>query len=66
MTLATDALYLNDPEYLLSVFDLRYPEGLATLHRLRDVHAEYSEIEALDEDHFVLIVRPGWASEPAA
>ena len=59
-------LYLSDPECLLSVFDLRYPDGAAMLHKLRAIHAEYAEIEPLDEDHFALVVRPGWASRPAA
>jgi hypothetical protein len=59
-------LYLSDPEFLLVVFDLREPDGAASLHRQHAALAAYSDIETLDEDHFILIVRPGWASEPAA
>jgi hypothetical protein len=58
-------LYPSDPEFLLMVFDLREPDGAASLHRQRDALASYSDIEVLDEDHLALIVRPGWASEPA-
>jgi hypothetical protein len=59
-------LYLNDAECLIMLFDVRQPEAAESLHRQRAAWAEYSDIEALDEDHFVLIVRPGWASEAAA
>lgn len=54
------------PEFLIVVFDLREPDGPAELHRQRAALAEYADIEALDVDHFALIIRPGWASEPAA
>jgi hypothetical protein len=66
VTLAPDALYLNDPECLLIVFDLRAPGAAAALDRQRVRWAEYSDVEALDEDHFALIVWPGWVSESAA
>ena len=66
MTLAPKPLYLNHPECLLVLFDLREPSGPLELHRQRAAWAEYSDIEALDEHHFALILRPGWASEPAA
>jgi hypothetical protein len=58
-------LYPSHPEFLLVVFDLREPDGAASLHRQRDALVSYSDIEALDEDHLTLIVPPGWASEPA-
>jgi hypothetical protein len=66
MTFAPRPLYLNHPECLLVVFDLRQPGGPSELHRQRAAWAEYSDIEALDEHHFCLIIRPGWASEAAA
>jgi hypothetical protein len=64
--IAPDVLYLNHPECLVMIFDVREPAAAAALHRQRVRWAEYSEVESLDEDHFALIVRPGWASEPAA
>jgi hypothetical protein len=67
MTAPTQRLYnLDHPEYLVVLFDLRVPGGPSELHRQRAAWAEYSDIEALDEDHFVLVIRPGWASEAAA
>ena len=67
MTLAPRPLYnLDHPETLLVVFDLCQPGVVDALHGQRAAWAEYSDLEALDEDHFVLIVRPGWASEAAA
>jgi hypothetical protein len=57
---------VGHPEYLVVMFDLREPGGPAELHRQRAAWAEYTDIEALDEDHFVLIVRPGWVSKAAA
>jgi hypothetical protein len=64
--IAPERLYLNHPECLVVLFDLREPGGPAELHRQRAAWAEYSVIEALDEDHLALIIRPGWASEAAA
>lgn len=67
MTLAPRPLYsLEHPECLLILFDVREMGAAAALHKQRAAWAEYSALEALDEDHFVLIVRPGWASEAAA
>jgi hypothetical protein len=65
VTLAPERVYLNDPECLLLVFDLRQPGVAEALHNQRAAWPEYSDIEALDEDHFALLMRPGWASEPA-
>jgi hypothetical protein len=50
-----------DPECLVVVFDLREPHGAAELHRQRAAWAAYSDIEALDEHHFVLLIRQGGA-----
>jgi hypothetical protein len=66
MTLAPRPLYLNHPECLVVLFDLREPGSPAELHRQRAAWAQYTDIEGLDEDHFCLIIRPGWASEAAA
>jgi hypothetical protein len=66
MTSAPDTFYVNDPECMASIFDLREPDAAAALHRQRARWAEYSALEALDEDHFVLVVRPGWVREAVA
>jgi hypothetical protein len=36
------------------------------MHSERAAWQERSDIEALDEDHFVLILRPGGRARPAA
>jgi hypothetical protein len=46
------------------LFDLRIPGAAQGLHRERALWQERSDIEAVDEDHFALTVRPGWVSEP--
>jgi hypothetical protein len=66
MTAPPQRLYPSHPECLIVLFDLREPGGPSELHKQRAAWAEYSDIEALDEDHFALIVRQGWASEAAA
>jgi hypothetical protein len=66
MTLALDRLYPSHPECLVVLFDLSHPNGPAELHRHRAALAEHADIESLTEDVFALIIRPGWASEPAA
>jgi hypothetical protein len=66
MTAPPRILYPNHPEDLIVLFDLREPDGAAELHRQRAAWAEYSDIEALDEHHFGLIIRPGGALEAAA
>ena len=48
------------------VFDLREPGGPSELHKQRAAWAEYADIEALDEHHFVLLIGPGWALVAAA
>ena len=50
--------YPHDGEYTLSVFDLRYSGIVEQLHHERAAWGEHGDIEALDEDHFILIRRP--------
>jgi hypothetical protein len=61
-----EGLYPDHCKCLIVLFDLREPSGTTELHRQRAVWAEYSDIEALDEHHFVLLIRPGSALEAAA
>lgn len=49
----------NGTECILVVYDLRDPDACSDLHAQRAVWQVCSEIEALDDDHFLLIVRPG-------
>jgi hypothetical protein len=63
-----DSLYATptDPECLIVFFDLAEADGRAALVRQRAAMAGYTSVEALDENHVALIVRPGWVSELAA
>jgi hypothetical protein len=55
-------LYPSSSECLISLYDLQYPGTAESLHREREAwQQEQADIEALDENHFVLIVRPGGA-----
>ncbi len=48
------------------LFDLRIPGMAERLHCEKAAWQEQSDIEALDENHFVLIVQPGGAQRLAA
>jgi hypothetical protein len=66
VTLTPDALYLHDPECLVSIFDLREPDAAQMLSRERALWPRHTEVEILKEVHAAVIRRPGWVSEPAA
>jgi hypothetical protein len=63
---APDRAYRNSGEFTLVIFDLRIPGAAARLHSERAARQECSDIEMLDFDHAVLIVRPGAAWRLAA
>ena len=46
-------------EGLLVVFDLRDPEAMRRCYDERAAWGERADVEILDQDHAVLIVRPG-------
>jgi hypothetical protein len=48
---------LSEP-YELVLFDLRDRDACKSLHRQRAAWQECGDIEALDEDHFILVVHP--------
>ncbi len=60
------ALYPDHRSYELSIYDIRIPGATERLHRERVAWQEQSNIEAIDDDHFVLIVYPGGAERLAA
>ena len=61
MRSAPKTLYPSSSECMVVLFDLRLPGAAERLHRERAVWQEQSDIEALDKDHFVLIVQAGGA-----
>ena len=66
MTLPLEALYPSIPECLIVLFDLRDSKAVELLHRERATWQELSDIEALSEDCFTLILCPGGAQRLAA
>ena len=66
MSSAPKTLYPDSSEYMVVLFDLRLPGTADRLHRERAAWQKRSDIEAVDENHFVLIVRPGGVQELAA
>ncbi len=54
-------VYPDSGSYELAIFDLRIPGVAESLHGQRAAWQGNSDIEALDRDHFVLIVRAGGA-----
>jgi hypothetical protein len=66
MTAPLRILYPSDPECLIILFDLRDPGAAEQLHRERATCQELIDSEALSEDCFALILRPGGAQRLAA
>jgi hypothetical protein len=56
---APETVYPNAPEYIVVLFDVPIPGFAERLHSERAAHRELGDIEALDRDHYVLLVRPG-------
>ena len=63
MLLTPSGVYSNKGIHSLTIYNLRIPQSAKQLHRERAIWQERSEIEALDEDHFILVIRlvPGRA-----
>jgi hypothetical protein len=66
MILALDELYPKTPRCIIVLFDLRDSQAVEELHRLRAVLQGDSDIEALSEDCFALLIHPGAARRVAA
>jgi hypothetical protein len=59
-------VYPSNSGCIVVLFDLQDSEAVKELHRLRAVWQEASDIEALDEDHFTLLLWPGAATRRLA
>jgi hypothetical protein len=59
-------LYPEGKAEVTVLIDLRIPGAAERLHRERAVWQERSDLEALDEDHLVLILRPSEDTRLAA
>jgi hypothetical protein len=63
---APNQAYHDSRRYELIIFDVRIPGVAERLHRERAAWQEAADIEALDADHFALVVRAGGARRLAA
>ena len=61
MRSAPNTLYPSSSQCIIVVFDLRLPGIDDRLDRKRAAWHAQCDIEALDENHVVLLVRPGGA-----
>jgi hypothetical protein len=66
MVTSTCELYLTGGTEVRIFFDLRIPGSAERMHRERAVWQEQSDIEALDMNNVILIIRPGVAVQGAA
>jgi hypothetical protein len=57
--------YQNDSPYELTIFDLRIPGVAGRFRSERAAWGQYADVEMLDMDHPILVVRPGAAREIA-
>jgi hypothetical protein len=55
----------TDKSSILVMYDVRIPGIAELLHRLRDTLQDYGTLEAIDQNHFVLVIWPGAALEVA-
>jgi hypothetical protein len=61
MKFAPHSIVPDSKEITVAIFDVRIPGTAARLHRERAAWAENGDIEALDQNHYILIVQPGGA-----
>jgi hypothetical protein len=61
-----EKFYSVDETEVWVLFDVRIAGAAKRLHRERWARQENADIESVDEDHFVLIIRPGAAGRLAA
>jgi hypothetical protein len=58
-------VYSKDKASLLIIYDLCVPGTAARLLRELEPWRGHANVEAVDDDHFALIIRPGLASRIA-
>jgi hypothetical protein len=61
MTLAPEPLYPTGRTNIWVLFELRERIAVESLHLLRGALQEFGDLEFIDQDHAVLIARPGGA-----
>ena len=58
-------VYSKDKASLLMIYDLRVPGTAVRLLREIEAWRGNADVEAVDDDHFALIIRPGLAGRVA-
>jgi hypothetical protein len=61
MMIAPEGLYPTSRTDIWVLFDLRERIAVESLHLLRGALQEFGDLEFIDQDHAVLIARPGGA-----
>ena len=61
MKSAPNRAYHEGKSETLLIFDVRIPGAAARLHTERATWPECSDIDALDQHRYILVVRPGGA-----
>lgn len=64
--IAPEPLYPIQTEGIVIIYDVCIPGAADRFHEERAAWQECGDVEALDTDHFVLVVRPGGAREMVA
>jgi len=60
--LTTREVYPKSGTYVLVIYDLRVPGTAVRLVREIEAWRGHANVEAVDDDHFALLIRPGLAS----
>jgi hypothetical protein len=58
-------VYPKSGTYILVIYDLRVPGTAVRLLREIEAWRDHAEVEAVDDDHFALLIRPGLAGKIA-
>ena len=58
-------VYPKSEAYILVIYDLRVPGTAVRLLREIEAWRDHAEVEAVDDDHFALLIRPGLAGKIA-
>ena len=61
MKFAPNPSYHEGKTETLIIYDVRIPGIAERFHRERAAWGEFVDIEALDQHHFILVIRPGGA-----
>lgn len=64
--IAPKKVYPKPTESILILYDVRLPRAADRFHEERAAWRERGDVEALDQNHYVLIIRPGGAREMVA